>query len=347
MVGSSALLFLLLVPAAQVAPPPSVGLEVTSSGQMAAVYRVEVRNDTSAATDVVVRQNIPRGTNVSANTPGGTQDAGEVWWRLHLESRESREVSTAFTPPPNGQTYGAACAYVDPSATAVDCAAARWTSPSPIATSAPWWRRWQVLAAAGLLLVLATAVLVSRRRRAAPAAASHRRGPPTWTVVALSAVVLLGLGVGAAAVAAPRLTALAGGGPSGRDGWIGAAPQGLVGQSLRENALAFTTYRIVCTPPNDAAAAHQCTTVVGVTNPGGAAERWYPAMQRLETADGGWVPVDEAATVTANGADLFGDPLPPGGTVLAQLVFNLPPGSAATRLELRSGAFSEGARVQI
>lgn len=335
MPGRSALLFLLLVPTAQVAPPPVVGVELTSSGQVAAVFRMRVHNATDTPADVVVRQSIPRDTAVSAAAPGGTQDAGELWWRLHLDGRQTRDVSMAFTPPRDGRTYGAACAYVEPSGTPVDCAAAMWTSPS---LSGPWWRRWPVLAAAGVLLALAAAVALWRRRRAAPAA-SPRRGLATWTAVALSGLLLLGLGAGATAVAAARLTALAGG-PNGREGWLGAASQGVVGQSLREIALAFTAYRIVCTP-------HQCVAVVGVTNPNDQPERWYPAMQRLETGDGGWVPVDEDATAVANATDVFADPIPPGGTRLTQLVFTLPPGVAVARLALRSGAFSEGVRVQI
>jgi hypothetical protein len=337
---------LLLVPTAQVAPPPAVGLELTSSGQVATVYRMRVRNETGTAVDVVVRQSIPRDTTVSAATPGATQDAGELWWRLHLDGRQTRDVSTAFTPPRDGRTYGAACVYVEPSATPVGCAAAPWTAPSSTASAAPWWRRWPVIAAAGVLLALVAGAALWRRRRPVPAAASARRGPPTWTAVVLSALLLLGLGAGATAVTTARFTAPAGR-PNDRDGWLGAVSQGVVGQSVREIAFAFTAYRIVCTPPNDAAAAHRCVAVVGVTNPNAQPERWYPAMQRLETGDGGRVPVDEAATAVANGTDVFADPLPAGGTLLTQLMFALPPGAAAARLELHSGAFSEGVRIQI
>jgi hypothetical protein len=88
--------------------------------------------------------------------------------------------------------------------------------------------------------------------------------------------------------------------------------------------------------------------VVGALNRSSAEERWYAVLQRLATSDGGRVPVDEAATAAANGGrDVFAGALQPGGKLLAQLVFAVPAGQAATALELRSGAFAEGARVEI
>jgi hypothetical protein len=194
--------------------------------------------------------------------------------------------------------------------------------------------------------LLAAAVVVGRRRRVVSGTFAVRRGPPLWTVFLLATAALVGLLAVGTIAAVPRLTSLAGAGPSGGDGWIGSAPSGVVGQPLADNAFAFTAYRLSCAPAPDGTG--RCVAVVGATNRLSGEERWYGVLQRLATADGGWVPLDDAATAAANGGrDVFAGALQPGGKVLAQLVFTLPAGQAATELELRSGAFADGVRVVI
>ena len=90
----------------------------------------------------------------------------------------------------------------------------------------------------------------------------------------------------------------------------------------------------------------RCAADVGVRNPSAAADRWYPAMQRLRAGDG-FVTVDEAATTADNGRDVFAEPLAPGEQRVARLWFTLPTGARADVLELRSGAFANGVRVDV
>jgi hypothetical protein len=351
--------FLLLMPAVLLAVPagPAAAREVSagvvvrasSSGQDAAVYRVEVRNGTPAPVDLLVRQSVPRGASVAATTPGGAVTPGEVNWALRVEARRTTAVRATFAG--TGDTFAAACAYGVPDAAPVSCASAAWSAPrSPVALG-PWWRSWPVgaLAAVVVVLVVVLVVVVRHRRSAsaASAASAVRRGPPLWTVFLLATAALVGLLAAGAVAAAPRLTSLVGAGPSDGDGWVGSAPSGSVGQPLADNAFTFIAYRLSCAPAPGGAGS-RCVAVIGATNRSSAQERWHGVLQRLATSDGGWAPVDDAQTAAANGGrDVFAGTLQPGGKVLGQLVFTVPAGRAATELELRSGAFADGVRVVI
>jgi hypothetical protein len=336
---------------APVPSPPAVAVSVTSSGQNAAVYRVEVRNDAPDATDVVVRQSVPPGVAVTATDPPATVTDAEITWRVPLGGGRTRSMSATFLPDGDvarrqpGVLAGAACAYPDAEAAPAACAAATWRASGPVATSPPWWRHWLLPLAFAFVALGVLAVIL--RRRAGPAPEPERprdrpprRGPPAWTVFALALMLLVGGGTAVATATVPRLAAIAGVQPTSEDGWIGAVPTGGVGEELRENAFAFTAYRIACSVGRPS----RCTADVGVHNPTAAADRWYPSMQRVRYGDD-FVAVDEAATLESNGRDVFAEPLGPGEHRLARLSFVLPNRARGDVLELRSGAFAGGVRV--
>ena len=176
-------------------------------------------------------------------------------------------------------------------------------------------------------------------------AAEGMRRPPTWVAVVLAVAMVLGLGIAAAAVGGSKLASAADSGPGNAEGWVGPVAEGPIGTALRENAFEFTAYRFGCDPAQGGG--HTCTAVVGLTNPESAPERWYPQMQRLR-AGGAWVQTDDAATRVANsGRDVFAELVAPGHRVLAQLVWTVPDGATPTAIELRSGAFAQGATVTL
>lgn len=323
-------------------PPDGVTIALSSSGPDAAEYRVEVRNDAPDARDVVVRQSVPRGLAVTATTPAATVGPAEITWQVPLAAGQSQALTATFGPVPEGELSTGACAYGSADGAPADCAVAGWRATAGPANVAPWWRHWLVPLALAFAALGVIGVIL--RRRAGPTAAPvrprrrpPRRGPPLWTVFAL-AVVLLAIGAAAAAAATvPRLASATGVSAPSPPGWIGPRPDGVVGEELREDTFAFTTYRVVCD-------GNRCAADVGVTNPTGAPAPWYPAMQRVTYGDA-FVPVDEPATLEANGRDVFADPVAPGEQRFVRLWFALPPGVPAEVLELRSGAFANGVRV--
>jgi hypothetical protein len=334
------------------APPAGVSVSVSSSGQDTAVYRVEVRNDAPDAAELVVRQSVPRGVAVTATNPEATVSDSEITWRVPLGGRQTRAMSATFQPDqavirdPPGVIAGGACVYgaQDDQSGPADCAATTWEASGPAAVSPPWWRHWLLPLAFAFLALGVLAVIL--RKRAGPAPSTPRprrrpprRGPPMWTVLALAVMLLVGGGAAVAAAAVPRLAAITGTSGTPEDGWIGPVTVGEVGEELRENAFAFTAYRVDCS-------GGRCAADVGVRNPSAAADRWYPAMQRMR-AGADFVTVDEAATTAVNGRDVFAAPLAPGEQRVARLWFTLPNRARADVLELRSGAFSNGVRVDI
>ena len=338
------------------APPAGVSVSVSSSGQDTAVYRVEVRNDAPGAADLVVRQSVPRGVAVTATNPEATVSDSEITWRLPLGGRQTRAMSATFQPDPAvvrdppGVLAGGACVYGDPGGAPADCAATTWQASGPSAASPPWWRHWLLPLAFAFLALGVLAVIL--RRRAGPASAPGpesarrrppRRSPPMWTVLALAVMLLVGGGAAVAAAAVPRLAAITGTSGTPEEGWIGPVTVGEIGEELRENAFAFTAYRVACSRGSGGV---RCAADVGVRNPSAAADRWYPAMQRMRAGDE-FVTVDEAATTADNGRDVFAEPLAPGEQRVARLWFTLPTGARADLLELRSGAFANGVRVDV
>ncbi len=251
--------------------------------------------------------------------------------------------------------------------------------------AAPAWRRTPVLLAglAVLLVVIAGLILVWRQRRgrrvtaaalatgdgpddgrgtiyprpAAPAPARRRRTPPVWLLVGAAVVMLAGV-LGAAGWTATRRVAAIDTQKQPTSGaWMGTGVSGPVGMPLRESAFEFTVYRMSCgaagsARPGDGGAApatgRRCQATVGVRNITGEHQPWHGQLQRAYLPGGRWVSTDESATRAANlGRDVFADPMAAGSRVVLPLVFSVDGQDPPRQLELRSGVFSAGVRVDM
>ncbi|MGC4756141.1 hypothetical protein [Micromonospora trifolii] len=259
-------------------------------------------------------------------------------------------------------------------------------APAAEVTEAPPWRRYPVLLAglAVLLLISAALVWVWRRRRgrrvtaaalstgggaeggrgtvyprpAAPGPVRRRRTPPVWMLVGAAVVVLAGV-VGTAGWTATRQVAAIDTQKQPTSGaWVGSGVNGSLGVPLRESAFEFTVYRMTCGTPGTAgkpdsggaapANGRRCEATVGVRNVTGDHQPWHSELQRAYLPGGRWVSTDESATRTANlGRDVFADPMAAGTRMVLPLVFTVDGRDPPQQLELRSGVFSAGVRVQM
>ncbi|MEU5674686.1 hypothetical protein ABZ749_31040 [Micromonospora sp. NPDC047753] len=259
-------------------------------------------------------------------------------------------------------------------------------APPAEVSEAPPWRRYPVLLAglAVLLLISAALVWVWRRRRgrrvtaaalstgggaeggrgtvyprpAAPSPVRRRRTPPVWMLVGAAVVVLAGV-VGTAGWTATRQVAAIDTQKQPTSGaWVGTGVAGAMGVPLRESAFEFTVYRMTCGAPGTAgktdgggaapANGRRCEATVGVRNVTGDHQPWHSELQRAYLPDGRWVSTDESATRTANlGRDVFADPMAAGTRMVLPLVFTVDGRDPPQQLELRSGVFSAGVRVQM
>lgn len=259
-------------------------------------------------------------------------------------------------------------------------------APAAEVDEAPPWRRYPVLLAglAVLLLISAALVWVWRRRRgrrvtaaalstgggaeggrgtvyprpAAPSPVRRRRTPPVWMLVGAAVVVLAGV-VGTAGWTATRQVAAIDTQKQPTSGaWVGTAVAGSLGVPLRESAFEFTVYRMTCGAPGTAGKANgggaapangrRCEATVGVRNVTGEHQPWHSELQRAYLPGGRWVSTDESATRTANlGRDVFADPMAAGTRMVLPLVFTVDGRDPPQQLELRSGVFSAGVRVQM
>ncbi|MET8256891.1 hypothetical protein [Micromonospora sp. NPDC005205] len=259
-------------------------------------------------------------------------------------------------------------------------------APPAEVSEAPPWRRYPVLLAglAVLLLISAAVVWVWRRRRgrrvtaaalstgggaeggrgtvyprpAAPSPVRRRRTPPVWMLVGAAVVVLAGV-VGTAGWTATRQVAAIDTQKQPTSGaWVGTGVAGAMGVPLRESAFEFTVYRMTCGAPGTAgktdgggaapANGRRCEATVGVRNVTGDHQPWHSELQRAYLPDGRWVSTDEPATRTANlGRDVFADPMAAGTRMVLPLVFTVDGRDPPQQLELRSGVFSAGVRVQM
>ncbi|MCG5460048.1 hypothetical protein PSH03_005846 [Micromonospora sp. PSH03] len=258
-------------------------------------------------------------------------------------------------------------------------------APAAEAGEAPPWRRYPVLLAglAVLLLISAALVWVWRRRRgrrvtaaalstgggesdrgtvyprpAAPSPVRRRRTPPVWMLVGAAVVVLAGV-VGTAGWTATRQVAAIDTQKQPTSGaWVGTGVNGSLGVPLRESAFEFTVYRMTCGAPGTAGKAdgggaapangRRCEATVGVRNVTGDHQPWHSELQRAYLPGGRWVSTDESATRTANlGRDVFADPMAAGTRMVLPLVFTVDGRDPPQQLELRSGVFSAGVRVQM
>ncbi|MFI7518430.1 hypothetical protein OG994_18130 [Micromonospora globbae] len=368
-------------------PRPPVTVAVAPAPTPAPAYRIHVRNTGNTAVDTTVRQELPPGAAPSLVTAGGRtsriagHDASEVTWRLKLPARSVTTLNTSLAAAPTGQAVTApACAFTSDGNRPYDCATATWNAAAPAAKPAatPPWRRTPVLigvAAAVVVLAAVTAWLLWRRRRrpvaaaladrgrpvvdprqgrgtvyprpAAPRSAARRRTPPVWLLVSGAAAVVVGV-VGVAGWTATRqVTSVDTDSRPTSGAWHGTSASGVVGVPLRESAFEFTVYRMACSPAG-AASRRQCQATVGVRNLTAEHQAWHGELQRAYLPGGRWVTTDVPATRMANlGRDVFAQPLAAGSRTVLPLVFTVDGREPPEQLELRSGVFSAGVRVDV
>ncbi|SCE66001.1 hypothetical protein GA0070564_101186 [Micromonospora mirobrigensis] len=183
---------------------------------------------------------------------------------------------------------------------------------------------------------------------AAPGPARRRRTPPVWLAVGVAAAVLAGV-VGAAAwTATQRVAAIDTQKQPTSGAWVGRTVSGPVGAPLRETAFEFTVYRVACAAAATAVSDRECQATVGVRNLTPEQQTWHGQLQRAYLPGGTWVSADEAATRAANqGRDVFAEPVSAGSRKVLPLVFTVNGTDAPKQLELRSGVFSAGVRVDV
>ncbi|WP_346122609.1 hypothetical protein, partial [Micromonospora coerulea] len=190
-------------------------------------------------------------------------------------------------------------------------------------------------------------------RAALPApAGARRRTPPIWLMVGVAAAVLAGV-VGAATwTATQRVAAIDTTKQPTSGAWTGRSVTGAVGVPLRESAFEFTVYRVACATAAQvvagASGGRQCQATVGVRNLTPEEQTWHGQLQRAYLPGGNWVSTDENATRVANlGRDVFAHPVAAGSRVVLPLVFTVQGSQPPKQLELRSGVFSAGVRVDV
>ncbi|RZU73898.1 hypothetical protein EV384_2328 [Micromonospora kangleipakensis] len=181
-------------------------------------------------------------------------------------------------------------------------------------------------------------------------AGARRRRPPIWLLVGVAAAVLAGV-VGAAAwTATQRVAAIDTTKQPTSGAWMGQSVTGPVGVPLRETAFEFTVYRVTCATAGQpiAIGSRQCQATVGVRNLTPEQQTWHGQLQRAYLPGGNWVSTDETATRVANlGRDVFAQPVAAGSRVVLPLVFTVNGSQPPKQLELRSGVFSAGVRVDV
>ncbi|NLU79549.1 hypothetical protein HCA58_14385 [Micromonospora sp. HNM0581] len=355
---------------------PAVSVRVAPEPSTAPGYRIDVRNDGDKPVQTTVRQEMPQGVSTVTVSGGGQvvrnggSAATEVTWTLKLPPQSTTTLGTTLTTTAAAPVTAPTCAFASDGRQLFDCATATWTAPGTATTQSPeraGWRRQApaLLAAAAALLVLGSVGLATWRHRRRPVAAAlasdgpgtiyprpatprppaRRRTPPVWIVVPVAAIVLAGT-VGAAAWSATRrVTTIDTDSQPTSGAWKGTGVSGALGMPLREDAFEFTVYRMTCEPGRGA---RQCQVTVGVRNVTPDHQSWHGKLQRAYLADGNWVTTDESATRQANqGRDVFADPMAAGSRVVLPLVFTITGREAPQRLELRSGVFSAGVRVDV
>ncbi|WP_422752927.1 hypothetical protein [Micromonospora sp. WMMD708] len=183
-------------------------------------------------------------------------------------------------------------------------------------------------------------------RPAVPGEVRRRRSPSVWLVVGVAATVLAGVVFAAAWTATREVAAIDTTKQPTAGAWTGTTMTGPVGTPLREQAFEFTVYRVACATAR--VASQQCQATVGVRNVTPEQQSWHGQLQRAYLPGGSWVSTDEDATRLANlGRDVFAQPVSAGSRVVLPLVFTVHGAQKPKQLELRSGVFSAGVRVDV
>ncbi|WP_341719495.1 hypothetical protein QQG74_07080 [Micromonospora sp. FIMYZ51] len=359
------------------APAPKVSVAVAPKNSTEPGYRIEVRNAGNAPVSTTVRQELPRGVSATSISDGGREvrpggaTATAVTWQLRLPPRSTTTLGTTLRTAAAQQPLTApACAFAGDGRQPYDCASATWTSPQAATNESQQPSGWRgqvpaLLIGAVAALMLAIVGFVTWRRNRRPVAAAlasdgpgrvyprpatprppaSRRTPPIWLIVPVAATVLIAtIGI-AAWTATRRVTAIDTDSQPTNGAWKGTGVSGRLGVPLREDAFEFTVYRMICEPGQQL---RQCQATVGVRNVTPEHQSWHGKLQRAYLPNGNWVTTDEPATRRANqGRDVFAEPMAAGSRMVLPLVFTVDGRAAPERLELRSGVFSAGVRVDM
>lgn len=311
-------------------------------------YAVTVTNPGSGPRVVAVTAQLPDLT-VGTASPGGRVAGHQVSWIVRLNAKQVTTVQVSGQATAAARQVGTAC-VTSRAGDQVYACAVDVDSAAPVVRSAAWWQRWWPPAA---LLVVAGAVARWWRRQAAAGATapltldqpSGRR--QTAIVVGLSLLALLVPAALAVKAVGDRVNGAARARATGAGlvGWQGPNLRTGLAQTVGDDQNDYTVYQLLCQPGD---AASTCVAEVAVHNRTTAPQAWYARMQRLVLGDGTWVEADPAATLARNGnRDVFGAGLAPDHTTLVQLEFRVPTLAAVDHLEIRTGAFRNGARVAL
>ncbi|SCG69460.1 hypothetical protein [Micromonospora coxensis] len=361
---------------------PAPGYRIRVHNDATTTIETTVRQELPAGSSTTAVSAGGRATRVP-----GPNSTGEVTWRLRLPARSTTTLDTALAVTAPGRALTApACAFTGDGNRPYDCATATWQGTAVPAAeaeeAAPAWRRPPILAATLVVLLVLSAVGVwmwrrARRRHveptgaasaaagvppyaggpdapggtvyprpAAPGAPGRRRRPPVWAIVGVAVVVLAVVVSTAVFTATRRVSAIDTAKQPTSGAWVGRSATGTVGVPLREQSFEFTVYRVDCA--SAAGSARRCQATVGVRNVTPEQQTWHGELQRAYLRGGNWVTTDADATRVANlGRDVFAQPVAANSRVVLPLVFTMTGTQKPEQLELRSGVFSAGVRVDV
>ncbi|MEU1755009.1 hypothetical protein ABZ436_20450 [Micromonospora matsumotoense] len=274
--------------------------------------------------------------------------AGGLWWWLRARRRVSGVEPTGTAPVATGHPpYAGGPAApgggtVYPSARGPAAPSGGTVYPSASGTVYP--AAGTVYPSAGGTVYPAAGTVYPRP--AVPGQVGRRRSPSVWLLVGVAVTVLAGVVLAATWTATRQVAAIDTTKQPTAGAWTGTSMTGAVGTPLREKAFEFTVYRVACGTANTAS--QQCRATVGVRNVTPEQQSWHGQLQRAYLPGGTWVSTDEDATRLANlGRDVFAQPVSAGGRVVLPLVFTVHGMQKPKQLELRSGVFSAGVRVDV
>jgi hypothetical protein len=322
-------------PVAPQATDVTVAIGATTAD--ANTYQVRLTNTTDHPVTTVVTQDLPRGAT-SATAPGATVGNGLIIWKPTLKAHTTTVLtSTVNAPRGPGRRVSSACTADPQTGRPLGCASTVVEQPADVVT-APWWRSpWLLL----IPIVGIIVWLIWTYRHTLAIALTHtgklRRAAPL-----ISLAALVGILAGGFVLAKPYLS----GGVAkkqalGQVGWAGEDHPAQLGTPASDGAAEFTVHRMAC-------AQTTCNVMVTARNLTGKPLTWYRTLQHLTTATDAWTVPDAGATAAANGgADVFAQPILPGGSVVCALTFPVPKGAVPHRLELRESTGVRGVHLDL